>query len=215
MLNNDNESKYVPDKKEPEIPNFVTSIEASYSDNNISEKIEVSKEISPILVEQPVANTSQNETMVIEKKTESLPKPIEIIQSAVLKPKNVEIKEPEQTIQKTNTKEKQPTVQQSPMKNAPKNNPKNNQSNANNNNNRNQLQYPWSHDNKAVSIMKNWYPLRFKLNYPKNSVLSAYEQKDYLNLHSKFRNRTHVNEKEVKFYKLYSVNIILVSELFI
>ena len=112
MFNNDNESKYVPDKQEPETFNPVTPIETSYSNDNITDKIEVSKEINPI---------------------------------------------------------------------------------------------PWSHDNKAVSIMKNWYPLRFKLNYPKNSVLSAYEQKDYLNLHSKFRNRTHVNEKEVKFYKLYSV----------
>ena len=207
MFNNDNESKYVPDKQEPETFNPVTPIETSYSDDNITDKIEVSKEINPIPVEQSVAKKSQNETIFIEKTTEFLAKQTEIeIQPAISKPKSIEVKEPEtQTTPKTNTKEKQKTpVQQSPIKNAPKNNPKNNQSNGNNNN-RNQLQYPWSHDNKAVSIMKNWYPLRFKLNYPKNSVLSAYEQKDYLNLHSKFRNRTHVNEKEVKFYKLYSV----------
>jgi hypothetical protein len=69
-----------------------------------------------------------------------------------------------------------------------------------------QFNYPWSHDNKAVAIMKNWYPLRFKLNYPRHSVLNAYEQKDFLDLHLRFRNRTHLNEKEVKSYKLYSVS---------
>lgn len=74
-------------------------------------------------------------------------------------------------------------------------------------NNRNQkhVPYPWSQNTRAVNIMKSWYPLKFKLAYPKKSVLNSREQKDFLELHSRFRNRTHLNEKEVKSYKTYSV----------
>ncbi len=66
------------------------------------------------------------------------------------------------------------------------------------------VQFPWAYNPKAINIMKNWYPLQFKLGYPKRSVLNASEQKEFLNLHSRFRNRTHLNEKEVKPYKTYS-----------
>jgi len=66
------------------------------------------------------------------------------------------------------------------------------------------VQCPWAHNPKAVNIMKNWYPLQFKLAYPKKSVLNASEQKEFLDLHSRFRNRTHLTEKEVKQYKTYS-----------
>lgn len=69
-----------------------------------------------------------------------------------------------------------------------------------------QVKYPWINDTKATNIMKNWYPLRFKLAYPKKSVLNPLEQKDFISFHSRFRNRTHLNEKEVKHYKTYAVS---------
>ena len=81
----------------------------------------------------------------------------------------------------------------------------NQQKNLQQKNHQKSINYPWSHDTKAVNIMKNWYPLRFKLAYPRKSLLNTYEQKEFLQLYSKFRNRTHVTEKEVKHYKTYSV----------
>ena len=45
--------------------------------------------------------------------------------------------------------------------------------------------HPWAHDTKAVNIMKNWYPLRFKLAYPRKSVLNTNEQKEFLQLHAR------------------------------
>jgi len=54
-------------------------------------------------------------------------------------------------------------------------------------------------------MLKYWYPLRFKLNYPKRSLLNAYEQKEYLEFHERFRSRTTVTQSEVKLYKKYAV----------
>ena len=47
--------------------------------------------------------------------------------------------------------------------------------------------YPF--DSNVYRIIKNWYPLRFKLNFPKKSVLNAAEQKEYLMLHAKFHQK--------------------------
>ena len=55
-------------------------------------------------------------------------------------------------------------------------------------------------------IMKNWYPLRFKLNYPCKSALKSNEQKEFIDMYKRFLSRTHLNQKEVKTYKLYVVN---------
>jgi hypothetical protein len=60
---------------------------------------------------------------------------------------------------------------------------------------------------RQSEIMKNWYPLRFKLNYPSKSALKLSEQKDFIDMCKKFLNRTHLSQKEVKTYKLYVVSI--------
>jgi len=60
---------------------------------------------------------------------------------------------------------------------------------------------------RSSEIMKNWYPLRFKLNFPNKSALNTFEQKDFIEMAKKFHNRTHISQKEVKNYKLYAVNI--------
>ena len=64
---------------------------------------------------------------------------------------------------------------------------------------------PWNHDRGIVTLMKNVYPLKFKLNHPQKSSLSLYEQRDFLNLHSKYKSRTHLVQGEVKNYRLYLV----------
>lgn len=64
-------------------------------------------------------------------------------------------------------------------------------------------------DRRLNNLMKHWYPLRFKLYYPKKSLLSAYEQKEFLEFHAKFRSRTKVTQSEVKLYKKYLVNLQL------
>jgi hypothetical protein len=58
---------------------------------------------------------------------------------------------------------------------------------------------------RSSEIMKNWYPLRFKLNFPNKSALNSFEQKDFIEMTKKFHNRTHISQKEVKAYKLYAV----------
>jgi lipase chaperone LimK len=58
---------------------------------------------------------------------------------------------------------------------------------------------------RSIEIMKNWYPLRFKLNFPNKSALNSFEQKDFIEMTKKFHNRTHISQKEVKAYKLYAV----------
>lgn len=70
------------------------------------------------------------------------------------------------------------------------------------------VKQPKAFDQKTYEIMKTWYPLRFKLNYPQKSVLSSYEQKEFIELFKKFQNRTHLTQKEVKLYKQYVVSSI-------
>lgn len=66
-------------------------------------------------------------------------------------------------------------------------------------------------DPRTMDIMRNWYPLRFKLNYPRKSALNAYEQKEFIDLFKRFQNRTHLSQKEVKLYKLYVVILIIID----
>jgi hypothetical protein len=60
-------------------------------------------------------------------------------------------------------------------------------------------------DSRVYNLMKNWYPLRFKLNYPRKSRLNADEQKEFIEFHAKFRHRTKLTAAEVKFFKKYIV----------
>jgi hypothetical protein len=64
---------------------------------------------------------------------------------------------------------------------------------------------PNTQNSAFFRMLKYWYPLRFKLNYPKRSLLNAYEQKEYLEFHERFRSRTTVTQSEVKLYKKYAV----------
>lgn len=73
---------------------------------------------------------------------------------------------------------------------------------------------PNAQNSAYFRMLKYWYPLRFKLNYPKRSLLNAYEQKEYLEFHERFRSRTTVTQSEVKLYKKYAVCHIYVIELF-
>ncbi|CAF0998202.1 unnamed protein product [Brachionus calyciflorus] len=58
-------------------------------------------------------------------------------------------------------------------------------------------------DRRTFNLMKFYYPLKFKLPYPKRSHINSYEQKEFIELHLKFRNRVKVTQSEVKFYKKY------------
>lgn len=60
--------------------------------------------------------------------------------------------------------------------------------------------------------IRRWYPLRIKLDPPKRSRLDAVEQKEYLQFHAKFKDRTKLTNEEVRFYKKYLVfffNVLL------
>lgn len=52
--------------------------------------------------------------------------------------------------------------------------------------------------------LKFWYPFKFKLAQPKKSTLSESEQREFIELHNRFKNRTKVTQAEVKFYKKYA-----------
>jgi hypothetical protein len=55
-------------------------------------------------------------------------------------------------------------------------------------------------------LMKFWYPFRLKLDYPRKSALSSFEQKEFIEFHNKFKSRSKVTQAEVKFFKKYMVN---------
>ena len=60
-------------------------------------------------------------------------------------------------------------------------------------------------ERRAFNIMRFWYPLKFKLPYPRKSLLNSFEQKEFIEFHMKFRNRVKVTQSEVKLYKKYLV----------
>jgi hypothetical protein len=60
-------------------------------------------------------------------------------------------------------------------------------------------------------LMRFWYPFKLKLEYPRRSSLCAFEQKEFIEFHNKFKSRTKVTQQEVKFYKKYLVNIDFVD----
>jgi hypothetical protein len=70
-------------------------------------------------------------------------------------------------------------------------------------NNRNSTPNIYPFDRNTAQVIKNWYPFRFKLIFPKKSVLNATEQREFLELHSKFRTLKHINKSETKQYKRY------------
>ena len=63
-------------------------------------------------------------------------------------------------------------------------------------------------DQATYKMLKSWYPFRFKLPYPKKSLLSSQEQKEFIELNNKYRLKTKVSVHEVKFYKKYLVGLI-------
>ena len=60
-------------------------------------------------------------------------------------------------------------------------------------------------ERRAFNLMKNWYPLKFKLPYPRKSLLNAYEQKEFIEFYNRFKNRPKISQSEVRFYKKYLV----------
>lgn len=65
-------------------------------------------------------------------------------------------------------------------------------------------------DKRVLNLMKNWYPFRFKLNYPRKSRLNSDEQREFIEFHAKFRHRTKLTPAEVKFYKKYIVIFVYI-----
>ena len=63
-------------------------------------------------------------------------------------------------------------------------------------------------DQATYKMLKSWYPFRFKLAYPKKSLLNLQEQREFIELNNKYRLKTKVNVQEVKFYKKYLVGLI-------
>jgi hypothetical protein len=59
-----------------------------------------------------------------------------------------------------------------------------------------------------LTIMKNWYPLKFKLAYPKLSSLDSSQQKEFIELNDKFSKSTELKRSEMKNYKRYMVSLI-------
>ncbi len=66
----------------------------------------------------------------------------------------------------------------------------------------------WSKDEHMLTIMKNWYPLKFKLAYPKLSSLDSSQQKEFIELNDKFSKSTELKRSEMKNYKRYMVSLI-------
>jgi hypothetical protein len=110
-------------------------------------------------------------------------------------PHMISPKEPKQTTQIDKPTLNQPTNERANLNRNCRNQ---------NNNDPSKWIYPWSKNKKALQIMKQWYPLRFKLNYPKQSSLTSNEQSEYLDLHNIFCNRTTYTSAETKKYKLYT-----------
>jgi hypothetical protein len=69
------------------------------------------------------------------------------------------------------------------------------------------LPNPWS-SAKVLNVMKVWYPLRFKLSFPKKSALNLFEQKDFLQMHAKLAKKSELTANEAKLYKKYMVSSI-------
>ena len=67
----------------------------------------------------------------------------------------------------------------------------------------------WSRDFKLLEVMKEWYPFKFKLPYPKASCLDSNQQKEFLGLHARFSKPPEVANYESKNYKRYIVSIAL------
>lgn len=140
------------------------------------------EEPSQIETEQPKAQNTEKINKPNLDKELSLKQKESIqteIQKTPVKPKTVPNK-PLDTSKEIQTKQnKSPTVEVNPGKQA--------------------------YDRWVSNLMKYWYPLRFKLNYPKKSLLNGYEQKEFLEYHLKFRNRSKVAQSEVKLFKKYLV----------
>lgn len=69
----------------------------------------------------------------------------------------------------------------------------------------------WCADNKTLNIMKNWYPFKFKLAYPRNSNLDSNQQKEFLELHAKFSKGNDLVQSDSKKYKRYMVSNICIT----
>lgn len=67
------------------------------------------------------------------------------------------------------------------------------------------LNYPWIYSPKALRVMSFLYPLKFKLDYPRNSSLNSNEQKNFVELHMKFNKPTMFVQSNSKDYKQYNV----------
>lgn len=60
-------------------------------------------------------------------------------------------------------------------------------------------------DRRVFHLMRNWYPFKFKLAYPRKSLLNAYEQKEFIEFYNRFKNRPKISQSEVRLYKKYLV----------
>lgn len=60
-------------------------------------------------------------------------------------------------------------------------------------------------ERRIFNLMKHWYPLRFKIPYPRKSLLNAYEQKEFIEFYNRFKNRTKISQSEVRLFKKYLV----------
>lgn len=69
------------------------------------------------------------------------------------------------------------------------------------------LNYPWIYSPKALRIMSFLYPLKFKLDYPRNSSLNSNEQKHYIELHMKFSKSSTLLQSNTKEYRQYNVKL--------
>ena len=65
----------------------------------------------------------------------------------------------------------------------------------------------WSKDYKMLEIMKDWYPLKFKLPYPKHSNLDSNQQQEFMELNARFC-KIADSSTETKNHKRYIVRLI-------
>lgn len=66
---------------------------------------------------------------------------------------------------------------------------------------------PWEYDRKIFNLMRRYYPGRFKLEYPRNSLLTTEDQQTYISLHQKLSRLPPNVEYQQSFeYKKFIVN---------
>ncbi|RNA44600.1 little elongation complex subunit 2 isoform X1 [Brachionus plicatilis] len=58
-------------------------------------------------------------------------------------------------------------------------------------------------ERRAFILMKHWYPLKFKVPYPRKSLLNGYEQREFIEFYERFKNRAKISQSEVRLYKKY------------